>query len=804
MIKINVDTRIWEIPEEEKILGVESDDKVKTLQFELSKNEFYNGLNFTDCNCFINYKNEYNDTIPYGITDMELQEDGTVTFTWEVSRGATISKGNTVAILCVKKVREDGTITNEWNSRVGTFRVHKGIEPSDSIVEKPEIDIVSQLLVVAQQANTNAQTNIDQSEKLIEQSNSLLEKAEGLGYLEEEFDVLEARMDQFTSLEEGSTTGDAELQDIRVGYDGAIYDSAGGAVREQASQLSNNIKDIADIKRNLVISFEKGKYWSNENVLTSHTGYTAIAVDVRPGMIVSFNTSMVWVDNFCLMIGNNNEIIGKFDSSLKQTDGDILFSEMPDNVFKLHLTVASESVDVIAIEGKENIKDYTFSQIPLNSLYRVDLNDKCEVKNVGNLKDKLLKYERYGIENLKNLVIDKKVGYCWFAPNSLGQVSGYTAIKVDVTGGGVFTFNANNYANDAFCFIVDEDNSIIDKFTSKYIKEDNDGTIYAELPSNSAYLLLTKYGEGWDTVVFKGKINIKGWSDIDYPLNTISNEVLFSNKSFFEDISIKKLNGLNFKYQKVFYCGANEQFTTLKSAIEEATKYMGSKLIVRKGIYDLVEEFGGKQALDSLAEEKLYGLFLKNNIHIIFESGAECTFMYEGDNPIVHEYFSIFNASEYGFTLENVKATSKNCRYTVHDERGFSDDSYTNKYLNCILSHDSSQCSWGAHQCIGGGTGRKGTVIIDSCECYSSGCNDTIFYHNDARTNINDCQTNVIIKNCYLSGGVRCANYGASALKSKVTVTNCNLGYQNTLEKVITEDRLDNMELVEWNNIVRE
>ena len=306
MIKINVDTRIWEIPEEEKILGVESDDKVKTLQFELSKNEFYNGLNFTDCNCFINYKNEYNDTIPYGITDMELQEDGTVTFTWEVSRGATISKGNTVAILCVKKVREDGTITNEWNSRVGTFRVHKGIEPSDSIVEKPEIDIVSQLLVVAQQANTNAQTNIDQSEKLIEQSNSLLEKAEGLGYLEEEFDVLEARMDQFTSLEEGSTTGDAELQDIRVGYDGAIYDSAGGAVREQASQLSNNIKDIADIKRNLVISFEKGKYWSNENVLTSHTGYTAIAVDVRPGMIVSFNTSMVWVDNFCLMIGNNN------------------------------------------------------------------------------------------------------------------------------------------------------------------------------------------------------------------------------------------------------------------------------------------------------------------------------------------------------------------------------------------------------------------------------------------------------------------------------------------------------------------
>ena len=196
MIKIDVDTRYWKIPKEEAFLGVESDDKVKILQFELSKNEFYDGLNFTDCNCFINYKNEDNDTIPYGITDMEVKEDGTVTFTWQVSRGATIFKGNTFAVLCAKKVREDGTITNEWNSRIGSFTVSKGLEPSSSITEVPEIDIISQLLLVAQQANTNAQTNIEQSEKLIEKSNSLLEKAEGLGNLKEEYDVLRKQVSE--------------------------------------------------------------------------------------------------------------------------------------------------------------------------------------------------------------------------------------------------------------------------------------------------------------------------------------------------------------------------------------------------------------------------------------------------------------------------------------------------------------------------------------------------------------------------------------------------------------------------------
>lgn len=258
MIKIDIDTRCWQIPKQECFLGVESDDKVRILQFELSKNEFCDGLNFTDCNCFINYKNEGNDTIPYGITDMELQEDGTVTFTWEVSRGATIFKGNTYAILCAKKVSDDGTITNEWNSRIGSFTVAKGIEPLSSITEVPEIDIISQLLSVAKQTNTNAQNNIDKS-------SSLLEKAEGLGYLKEDFDVLKARMDQFTSLKEGSTTGDAELQDIRVGTDGKTYDTAGDAVRGQIGELKGDLVNQGLIENIDISSFDVANGYITSN-----------------------------------------------------------------------------------------------------------------------------------------------------------------------------------------------------------------------------------------------------------------------------------------------------------------------------------------------------------------------------------------------------------------------------------------------------------------------------------------------------------------------------------------------------------
>ena len=41
-----------------------------------------------------------------------------------------------------------------------------------------------------------------------------------------------ARIDTFTSLKEGSTTGDAELIDARVGVDGIVYDNLGDAIRE--------------------------------------------------------------------------------------------------------------------------------------------------------------------------------------------------------------------------------------------------------------------------------------------------------------------------------------------------------------------------------------------------------------------------------------------------------------------------------------------------------------------------------------------------------------------------------------------
>lgn len=78
-------------------------------------------------------------------------------------------------------------------------------------------------------------------------------RTSGDASLRAEIELERTRITNFATLTEGSTTGDAELMDVRIGVDGIDYKSAGEAVRNQVSALFNDFINMQPELLNKVI-----------------------------------------------------------------------------------------------------------------------------------------------------------------------------------------------------------------------------------------------------------------------------------------------------------------------------------------------------------------------------------------------------------------------------------------------------------------------------------------------------------------------------------------------------------------------
>jgi len=202
----------------------------------------------------------------YEVTDLQInpEDENSVTCSWLISQNATGYVGvlNFLVRFCCVSA---GVIEYAWNTAIASIDIATGIDASGAF-ENEYADVIAQWKAAVMQHfdgtikewEDGVERDIDEWQEGAKSDIDAWKEAEVseihhlfgdyTEYWDNKIAVERARIDQFVALEDGSTTGDAELQDVRVGTDGVTHASAGTAVRTQILEAKNYAEQVSSGK----------------------------------------------------------------------------------------------------------------------------------------------------------------------------------------------------------------------------------------------------------------------------------------------------------------------------------------------------------------------------------------------------------------------------------------------------------------------------------------------------------------------------------------------------------------------------
>ena len=253
-------------------------------------------------------------------------------------------------------------------------------------------------------------------------------------------------------------------------------------------------------------------------------------------------------------------------------------------------------------------------------------------------------------------------------------------------------------------------------------------------------------------------------------------------------------------------------FSTILDAVKSITdssQYNQYEIHIYSGVYNLVEEFGGIEWINSISHSngERQGLVLPDYTHLIGHGSVYIDCVVEDGEATADFAKSVSTINVYkNNRLEGITFRAKNTRYVIHDEAaGFFN--LTRFIKNCRFIHYGTISSyWYACKAMGGGLGSGGRYDIINSHFESPMI--PFSYHNNANQ-----QTNYMnIDGCTFSGNksthqydIGFGYYKNNTEKTYITVKNCvsDRGvsvYQET-SSVVSDNVL---EVIEINNIIRE
>ena len=131
------------VPGSITVLGVEHDDDVHRLYFQIPK--MYGEFDLSEFDIRINYVNAADKPDTYPVDDKETSGDN-ITFSWLVGRTAFEKMGDVKFNICLRKTDSDGVVVKEFNTTIATLPpVLEGLETTELIVQQNP-DVIESIL----------------------------------------------------------------------------------------------------------------------------------------------------------------------------------------------------------------------------------------------------------------------------------------------------------------------------------------------------------------------------------------------------------------------------------------------------------------------------------------------------------------------------------------------------------------------------------------------------------------------------------------------------------------------------------
>lgn len=583
----------------------------------------------------------------------------------------------------------------------------------------------------------------------------------------------EARIDNIIA---GPAPSAEEIVDARLGDDGVTYPSLGDAIRDQVGDLKSDLKGSIYS----LLDFAHLNYFIDSYGNPTYAegwGYTESYYEILPSTTYYFGGTSVGSGIFFAEYDEDKtflrcQSVTRSTTSFKTTTHanakycriSVYNTRWYSFVMSTSDYIGSYKMDLIndAIDRKVKVVDDKFEAV--DKLYAAKIETTF---NFGHLNHR--------IHDVSGEIV--------YTENY-----GYTEEYYEVTPSTkYYLFGATTL------FVAEYDSS------KTYIKSTavTGNTPNITLTANTHYIRLSVWYTRFNTVV----LSTQNWSG-GYNVARVNAAIADLKQS---------------ELPKVFHVGAGQLYTRLRDGIAAGVSAGNAKVYVHAGTYNLINEF----ASEIQAASGGTGIALGNNVHVVFYDGAKVTANFDNSEGTydattwrwIYDNFQPFYSLSQGnadFTIENLEIEASNTRYCVHDELSGT-NTYRHEYKNCKMKYVNNHQDVNYVQCIGGGLGEHGTIIIDGgyYECqtdygYASvggdplNCQQCISYHNGYASG---CDSSITIKNVYLAdrGYFRFGYYGASTIKSNIYISGCETGLP-TLKKGENADAAnDNFEVVEWN-----